>query len=311
MKPRNRLTQALFLSASLLFLAPSTSRAQQTLACGLSLHSEGFQKAWVLHLALNHQPYKHLLNTQPPLWAAIVSISANDGEDGLRYLRAAQSQISARSSNNEIAEIAYWASKAWTQLHRPDMAAKSLSIARRYPDTFYGLLSGADPKSAAHIQDALTYPAPDFRYIDRRTEKALVLAVIRQESRFHIHARSTSNAFGLMQIIHGTAASTVQQQGFTLDANRLYNDPHYNVAIGTTYLGTMLSKYSNNIPLALAAYNAGPGCADRWQGALGDPSFHTIDGLLWVESIPYKETREYIKAVLANYQIYLQKLKTA
>ncbi|MEP6907000.1 MAG: transglycosylase SLT domain-containing protein [Pseudoxanthomonas sp.] len=129
-------------------------------------------------------------------------------------------------------------------------------------------------------------------------DPAWVAAEIRAESVFNPRARSGANAMGLMQVLPGTAAGVVKRLGIPYTgASDLY-DSDTNIAIGTAYLREMENKYGTPY-VAIAAYNAGPGPTARWQTQRPnyDPDF-------WIETISYKETREYVARVLAFSVIY-------
>lgn len=130
-------------------------------------------------------------------------------------------------------------------------------------------------------------------------DPAWVAAEIRAESIFNPRARSSANALGLMQILPGTGAAVAR--GIALPgyagAASLY-DPGINIAIGTAYLRQLLNTYG--LPyLTIAAYNAGPGPTERWQAQRPN-----VEPDFWIETISYKETREYVARVLAFSVIY-------
>jgi soluble lytic murein transglycosylase len=134
-------------------------------------------------------------------------------------------------------------------------------------------------------------------------ERAAVFAVARQESLFQREAISHAGARGLMQLMPGTAREVAGQLGLGYAAGRLTSDPSYNVLLGSTYLSTQLQRYSGSLLLAAAAYNAGPGNANRWLTRFGDPR-DGVDPVVWVEQIPFQETRKYVQRVLGNYLVY-------
>jgi len=148
------------------------------------------------------------------------------------------------------------------------------------------------------------YPLAFWDVVARETsahslDPFLVAALIRQESLFDPEARSSANALGLMQILPPTGerlAATRGENGFHTD---LLLEPARNVALGTTYLRNLLDRYDGNVPRALAAYNAGEAAVDKWQRrylGLEDDEF--------VESISYRETRNYVKCVLGTRRLY-------
>ena len=89
-----------------------------------------------------------------------------------------------------------------------------------------------------------------------------------------------------------------------VDRDALTTDTGYNIQLGSSYFQRMLDYYGGSYPLAVAAYNAGPGNVNKWLGAFGDPRTGAIDTLDWVESIPYTETRNYVQRVLENAVVY-------
>lgn len=139
-------------------------------------------------------------------------------------------------------------------------------------------------------------------------DRAAVYAIARQESMFQIDAVSSAGARGLMQLMPGTAREVARDVGVDYSPGRLVSDAAYNALLGSTYLGTQLSRYDGSLVLAAAAYNAGPGNANKWIRAYGDPRADNVDPVIWVELIPFQETRLYVKRVLGNYLVYRERL---
>ena len=133
---------------------------------------------------------------------------------------------------------------------------------------------------------------------------AYVYALMREESRFDEKALSHAKAYGLMQLIPGTAKQVMKKQGIStenFDPEVLYR-PDLNILLGTDYLRQMLDNFEGNKYLALAAYNAGPAAASRWLKAHGGLKNFDID--VFVENINYTETRNYVKRVMRGYWLY-------
>ena len=133
---------------------------------------------------------------------------------------------------------------------------------------------------------------------------ALVLAVIRQESGFDRTAISRADARGMMQLLPATARRVAKDLSLPYKTSRLTADPQYNIRLGRTYLGQMLERFAGSVPLALAAYNAGPHRVDRWLRLFGDPRTGQIDMIDWMESIPFAETRNYVQRVTEAQRVY-------
>mgnify|MGYP005840383975 CR=1 FL=1 len=125
----------------------------------------------------------------------------------------------------------------------------------------------------------------------------LLMAIARRESAFNPQARSAVGARGLMQLMPATARQLADQAGMSLTADSLF-DADTNIALGSRYLNQLLQRYAGNRILALAAYNAGPHRVDRWLDQQPTP----FD--VFIESIPFYETREYVQAVLAYRVIF-------
>ena len=124
----------------------------------------------------------------------------------------------------------------------------------------------------------------------------LVMGLIRQESGFNTRATSSSNARGLMQVVPSTVTSSRRYEKSV--GRRLYQ-PAYNVRFGCAYLRELIKRYNGNLAATVAAYNAGPARVDQW---LSQRQYR--DQQEFVESVPYPETRVYLKAVFADSGVY-------
>lgn len=132
-------------------------------------------------------------------------------------------------------------------------------------------------------------------------EKTWIYGVARQESAFMHDARSPVGATGLMQLMPRTAKNVSKRLRLKYSSKKLL-DPNYNVQLGSHYLKTLLKRYKGNRVLATAAYNAGPTNVKRWLKKYDGP----LD--IWIENIPFNETKEYVQRVLAYSTIYSYRL---
>jgi soluble lytic murein transglycosylase len=125
-------------------------------------------------------------------------------------------------------------------------------------------------------------------------DPAYVYGLIRQESRFIMDAKSVVGAAGLMQVMPATAKWTAKKIGMTNFQPHQITDQEINVAIGTGYLKLVLDDFDGSLPLAAAAYNAGPSRSRNWRKG------PVLEAAIWAENIPFNETRDYVKKVLSN-----------
>jgi soluble lytic murein transglycosylase len=137
-------------------------------------------------------------------------------------------------------------------------------------------------------------------------DPAWAYAIARAESAWVTDARSGADARGLMQLVPATAAKVAQRNGLSWSGGDSLYDPVVNVMLGTRYLAQLADRYNGAPWLASAAYNAGPAKVDQWLAARG-----TLPPDLFVASIPYKETREYVARVMAFAVIYDWRLSGA
>jgi soluble lytic murein transglycosylase len=149
----------------------------------------------------------------------------------------------------------------------------------------------------------LAYPRPYSELVSEHAKRnsvapSLIYAVMREESAFDPDAESPADAYGLMQLILPTAKQMAKPLGLPHDRISLKR-PSVNIPLGARVLGNYRDKFPDDPLLAVAAYNAGPGAAQRWRRERPGTSFD-----LWVELIPYVETRRYIKRVLGSAAVY-------
>ena len=149
----------------------------------------------------------------------------------------------------------------------------------------------------------LRFPLEYQRWIDgaaqrRQVNNSWVYAVVRQESAFSQDARSPAGALGLMQLMPGTARYIARKISHPRPKRQDLYEPRTNIALGTAYLDRVLERFDGNGVLATAAYNAGPARVSQWMPE------ETLPADLWIETIPFKETRRYVQRVLAYHVIY-------
>lgn len=173
-----------------------------------------------------------------------------------------------------------------------------LAYAGGMPALAVSLGGSSLPKENGHVHDAASFPAPDWTPKGGwQIDKALVFALVRQESAFNPKARSGAGAAGLMQLMPATAVA-VGGRG----AREHLTDPAHNLALGQRYVSRLLAEdpVNGNLFLMAAAYNAGPGNLARWLSGMR----HNDDPLLMVESLPSRETRAFVQRVMTSYWIY-------
>ncbi|MCB9993651.1 MAG: lytic transglycosylase domain-containing protein [Hyphomicrobiaceae bacterium] len=139
-------------------------------------------------------------------------------------------------------------------------------------------------------------------------DPAAVYAIARQESHFDFDIVSPAGARGLMQLMPATAEETARALGVAYSLQRLTADPEYNALLGSSYLRRQLSRYGNSLILAAAAYNGGAGNVNKWIAQYGNPANPGVDPVVWIEEIPFEETRNYVQRVVANFIHYRARL---
>ncbi len=198
--------------------------------------------------------------------------------------------------------LRFEATREWNwQLRRmSDRQLLAAAELARRNDVLDRMVAAADRTRDEHDL-AYRYPTPHDDIMHGATQpigldKAWVYGLIRQESRFIKSARSVVGASGLMQIMPNTAnyvAKKIGMADFTLAG---LNDTRTNITLGTQYLNMVLANLGGSQTLATAAYNAGPGRPRQWRSRLD----RAVEGAIFAETIPFSETRGYVKNVLAN-----------
>ncbi|MCE1190669.1 MAG: lytic transglycosylase domain-containing protein [Acidovorax sp.] len=149
------------------------------------------------------------------------------------------------------------------------------------------------------VESSQRFPMPFRQTVVERAsgiglDPAYVYGLIRQESRFIMDARSHVGASGLMQVMPATARWTAKKIGLPNFSPDQLGDRDTNITIGTAYLKLALDDFAGSMPLAAAAYNAGPGRPRNWRNG------PVMEAAIWAENVPFAETRDYVKKVLAN-----------
>ena len=156
-------------------------------------------------------------------------------------------------------------------------------------------------REIADVEQSFPMPFRDAvikRSREIELDPAYVYGLIRQESRFVMDARSHVGASGLMQVMPATAKWTARKIGLDHFRPEQITQHDTNIAIGTGYLKIVLDNFEGSMPLAAAAYNAGPSRARKWRQG------RDLEGAIWAENVPFNETRDYVKKVLSNATLY-------
>jgi soluble lytic murein transglycosylase len=195
--------------------------------------------------------------------------------------------------------------------------AKYWAATLRY-DNAMGLLNDVfedDPTLLQIPVLKIIFPSEYQPWISREAKSTGVssewlLALIRQESSFRPDLRSSSNALGVMQLLPSTAHEIARDLKLKDYGNEALMNPDVNIKLGATYLSRLIKSFGGNVPLALSAYNTGPGRIRKWLaarkdvGQLENIKSSTPEVELWIDELPWDETSFYVKAILRNWLIY-------
>ena len=269
---------------------PDTSNSQDILsALASQRHYYGFMAALLLQQTPPLQPSLPEpesidLKSNPHIRRAIELFAVGENLNGRReWYRALDA-----SSNEEKRQLGHLAQS----IGDLSLAIRSANLAEAMDDLLlrFPLAFNSDFNAAAHKQDV----AP-----------ALLRAVARQESAYQPDARSPVGARGLMQLMPATAKLVTKRARLPASYAGQLNDPKINIQLGSYHLAWLIERFNGQRPLAIAAYNAGEHRVDRW---IKNKAQMPTD--VWIETIPFRETRNYVKNVLAFTYVYNQLLNT-
>jgi soluble lytic murein transglycosylase len=285
---------ALYWRGRILARRGSTAESQQLLAAVLTEAPEGYYGDLAERLLTQAPPPPPgaptpLANAAPPSltmreyhWSRSVELGAlRMNGDAARELAALARELPDGGAHEPFLLEAYSDVEAY---------GRALRLAQRVG------ASDATPETiAAYLFPRAFWAQVTAAAATERLDPYVVLALIRQESAFDPTAVSPAAAYGLMQLLMSTASRMTDRP---LDRAALF-DPATNITLGTRYLRQLLDRYHGNLPKALAAYNGGEEAVAKWERR--DPGLETDE---FVETISYRETRNYVKQVLGNYRRY-------
>ncbi len=246
----------------------------------------GFMAAQILGRTyeLNNQPAS-LDNAQLDALAALPAFTR------IRELLALERYTDARSEWNLAT-----ADMSTEQIHH------AAHLVSRWGWHHQGIRGAISSRQWDDMQLRFPNPYPELysrHAVARNIDPAWALAVTRQESAFWMGAKSRVGARGLMQLMPATARATARRHGINLPALSKLSEPDTNIQLGTAYLSEVSERFNGNQAYATAAYNAGPHRVSRWLDARG-----ALPLDIWIETIPYDETRSYVQNVLSFRVIY-------
>lgn len=220
--------------------------------------------------------------------------------------RAAMSETPAFVRMREAWKIGQksWAINEWKDVTRGYEPQQMIEVARVLSSWGWHLMAVASATQAKVFDDFdLLYPRP-FKHELIGAAKRVnlppqwVWGVLRQESLYEPNARSSANARGLLQLLPTTARNVARRNGFPAPTLESLNDPSTNLLLGTSYLREQFDTFGGRFVLVLGAYNAGPGAVRRWL-----PST-PLETDVWVENVPYNETRSYIQRIIWHSTVF-------
>lgn len=245
-------------------------------------------------LALGENPSARIRQLHDPAWTQDTALAFT----GHEVLRAAAWLIAWGDPQRARVFLTRMDELAPIEAERALTAAFAQNAGLPDGAVFVARRMGRDGIALPHLGWPMPYspPAPP--------DPAFSLGIMRQESSFDVGAVSSSGARGLMQLMPPTATAVAKQLGIPPAVPTLTSDARHNMRLGTAYLQEVLTRFDSCLPLAAAAYNAGPHRVAQWLGDNGDPRTGPIDMVDWIELIPVGETRNYVQRVTENVLVY-------
>ncbi len=240
----------------------------------------------------------HILNPADPVveFRSATAISANTALTMAELLQERGDEQGATRVLDHFSEELKLA-EAPVQLYATVLLMRSNEVLRKFK--WMAALFHDNPNLISPPTLEMLYPLKRFelmRVYESKVDPYLLISLIRQESAFNEHARSGVGALGLMQLMPATARHmdrTVSRQGLF--------DPAVNIRLGVRVFKSLLNLYNGDVELALAAYNAGKDRVDEWKAR-----YPTENRLLFIDLMPFQETREYVASIARNYYWYLR-----
>ena len=244
-------------------------------------------------------------DTEPVALKPALSVQARRDFEKENLIQAARLFYRAGIRNDASAFLRAYADQATTA----DQFYLAASLANDWQHYHDSVAVAKKAQTKGIVMADYAFPTMLARMKPVQTEWALVHAIIRQESQFDQQALSPAGARGLMQLMPATAKETAKKAGLAHQDDWLTARPDYNIKLGALYISQMVSRFDGSYPLAIAAYNAGPGRVNAWIKMNGDPRSDDLDMIDWIEMIPVAETRNYVQRVLEGVYIYRHKFQ--
>ena len=271
---------------------------------GRALREQGMQaegNALLAALSVEHNFYAQLAAEDlGPAISALPAVYPVTPEDiaSVEHMPAIQRALKFHQLGLRYEGALEW---RWAMRALDDRKLLAASEVARRANLLDRAIDSADRTQSQH-DFGLRYPMP-FRDVvstyskQLQLDEAWVYGLVRQESRFMVDARSSAGARGLMQIMPATARTLARRLGLTHDREQIA-DIDRNITLGTFYLRDLLDRLDQQPVLATAGYNAGPGRARAWRAE------KSLEGAIYTESIPFNETRDYVRKVMSNTMYY-------
>lgn len=251
-----------------------------------------------------HFDRSQLRDTKDGRWGAGLTAFRDD-----KMRLAAENFVAVLDNNDKLsspdrAAVAFWAYRSFAALGDSASADIYLNRAANEKTGFYSMiarqLGGKEPTDASKKETvASLYPMPKWTPSSGyQVEPALLFAIMREESQFNPQAQSAKGAMGVMQLMPSTAQAMARHINIAGSSA----EPAVSMALGQQYIKQLMEQplIQNNMVYVLAAYNAGPAMVQKWH----DSGKYNNDPLLFVESIPFAGTRDYVVNVMGNYWVY-------
>ena len=185
------------------------------------------------------------------------------------------------------------------------VTAAAAAHERQWHERAIAMLGKAKQYDDLNVRYPLAFREMIAQYARMRgLEPAVMMSLIRSESAFNQYARSSAGALGLMQMLPATGRLTAKRLGLNGYRTQDLFDAEDNIRLGSAYLRDMLDRFNGNLAMAAAAYNAGPHRVEAWR-----PQSNCIAADVWVDTIPFTETRRYVRNVLFATALYQMRLK--